>query len=221
MISVDTKKKELIGATPTGAGLAPPGDPERVDVHDFPIGELPKAIPMGSSTSATTKAGCRSATSPTPPSSRSTPSAAGGTPRAPSRSPRRPRSTVTADAGGSNGYRVKPGKAPRRPRRRDRPHHHRVPLPARHIEVEQDRTPLFSFISMNWRGRPSPHTAPSSSSSAGPPPRPVSPSSRLLRQLVPQTGIKITDAEFATFPLSRHDWHGEWNYRISPDHPRA
>src|SRR5947208_4406243 len=44
--------------------------------------------------------------------------------------------------------------APGPPRRRDRPHHHRVPLPAGHIEVEPDRAPPVLFISLNWRGRP-------------------------------------------------------------------
>ena len=80
---------------------------------------------------------------------------------------------------------------------------------------------MFSFITKNWRGRPLT-------------------SYRTIVELIAATttetglkirsarddgyyprGVKITDAELAAVPLTPHDWHGEWNYRISPDHPRV
>ena len=59
---------------------------------------------------------------------------------------------ITADAGGSNGYRNRLGRPISRARRRHRAGDHRVPLPARHLQVEQDRHRLFCPISSNWRG---------------------------------------------------------------------
>lgn len=35
-------------------------------------------------------------------------------------------------------------------------------------------------------------------------------------------GVKVSDAELAAVPITRHDWHGEWNYTIGPcRHPRS
>jgi len=83
VISVDSKKKELIGNYANGgAEWAPGGEPERANVHDFAdpeLGEYAKAIPMGSTTSSTTRAGSTSATPLTPPPLPSSPSGAGGT----------------------------------------------------------------------------------------------------------------------------------------------
>jgi hypothetical protein len=62
---------------------------------------------------------------------------------------------VCADAGGSNGYRVRLWKTELgQVRGRDRACGHGVPLPAGHLQVEQIEHRLFSHISMNWRGRP-------------------------------------------------------------------
>ena len=82
VISVDTKKKELIGDYANGGSeWSPQGQPERVQFHDFAdraLGDHAKAL-MGSTTSPTTKGGSTSETPPTPPSSPSSPSAGGGT----------------------------------------------------------------------------------------------------------------------------------------------
>ena len=80
VISVDTKKKELVGPFRNGgAEWRPAGDPERVNVHDFIDKQLGKAIPYGSMTSPPMPAGSVSAPTPIPPPSPSTPCAAGGT----------------------------------------------------------------------------------------------------------------------------------------------
>ena len=76
---------------------------------------------------------------------------------------------------------------------------------------------LFSFISMNWRGRPLTDIATiveliaSTTTQAG-----------LTVQAAHdpgwyQRGIKITDAQMKQLPLRPHDWHGEWNYTITPN----
>ncbi len=76
-ISVDTKKKELIGGYANdGSEWSPEGEPQRVQVHDL---SSPRRSPMGSTTSPTTRAGSRLVTSLTPPSSPSSRSATGGT----------------------------------------------------------------------------------------------------------------------------------------------
>lgn len=79
VISVDCKKKELVGDFANGgAEWKPTGQPTRVQVHDFPDPELGKAIPMGCSTWPPTKGGSTSATTTTPPRTRSLRSRGGG-----------------------------------------------------------------------------------------------------------------------------------------------
>ena len=114
VISVDTKKKELIGNYANeGANGTRRGTRPGSTCTTSPIGpsvSSPRPSPMGSTTSATTRAGSRSATPPTPPSSRSSRSGAGGTRWAGPASPMPPL-LITADAGGSNGYRVRAFKS--------------------------------------------------------------------------------------------------------------
>lgn len=84
VISVDTKKKELVGRYRNGgAEWRPAGDPEPVKVHDFIDPALGKANPTGSMTWPRTPAGSASAPITTPPRSLSKRSAAGGRPPAP------------------------------------------------------------------------------------------------------------------------------------------
>jgi hypothetical protein len=79
VVSVDTKKKELVGRYANGGReWRPAGEPERVLVHDFPDPELGKAIPTGSMTWAPMRAGCRLGPTTTPPRSRYRRCGAGG-----------------------------------------------------------------------------------------------------------------------------------------------
>ena len=144
VISVDTKKKELVGEYKNGGReWRPSGQPERVNVHDFPGQQLGKAIPYGVyDLAAEHRLGVASAPTTTPPRSRWPPSAAGGRRSAPTAYParrpavdhRRRAAAPTATAPGC-------GRRTGRAGRRDRPGHHRLPLPARHLEMEQDRAP--------------------------------------------------------------------------------
>ena len=79
-------------------------------MHDFPDKDLGKAIPYGIYDVAATPAGSRSAPTTTPPRSRSSPFAAGGTLMGRPRFPDADRLLITADAGGSNGYRLRAWK---------------------------------------------------------------------------------------------------------------
>jgi transposase len=79
LISVDTKKKELVGDFDNGGvEYQPEGEPERVNVHDFIVPDSVVPSRMGSTTRPTTKDGSASVTPPIPRSSRSTPSGRGG-----------------------------------------------------------------------------------------------------------------------------------------------
>ena len=94
VVSVDTKKKELVGKDPGyangGKEWQPQGEPERVGVHDFPDPKVGKAIPTGSMTWAPTPVGSASGPTMTPPPLRCRPSAAGGRPSACTPTPRPP-----------------------------------------------------------------------------------------------------------------------------------
>ena len=159
VISTDTKKKELIGDYKNGGQeWSPGGEPERVQVHDFAdraSANGAKPSLMAFMTWPTTRAGSRSAMSPTPPSSPSKRSESGGPKWAGTGSLRHERLLITADAGGSNGYRLRAWK-----------YHlarlaaetglditccHYPPGTSKWNRIEHR---MFSFITMNWRGRP-------------------------------------------------------------------
>ena len=79
MISVDTKKKELVGDFKNGGReWQPEGEPEKVRVHDFQDKDLGKAIPYGVYDVTNNQAGSASASTTTPPTSRPPAFAAGG-----------------------------------------------------------------------------------------------------------------------------------------------
>ena len=165
-----------------GTEWAPAGEPERVQVHDFTdraLGEFAKAIPYGIYDVANDEgwvsvgdvdldtAEFRGRVDP--------PLVVRHGPRPVSCPP--DRLLVTADAGGSNGYRVRALEVPPRcPRGRDRAAHHRVPLSARHVEVEPDRTPDVQLHHDELAGSPPYEPADHivQSSSPPPPPTPVS-----------------------------------------------
>ena len=129
---------------------------------------------------------------------------------------------ITADAGGSNGYRVRAWKWHLARLAADTGLEITVlPLPARHVEVEQDRTPPVQ-LHLDELARPAPHRhrAPSSSSSPPPPPQTGLTVQRAYDPNWYPTGERITDADYNSIPLTRHDWHGDWNYTIAQSIPR-
>jgi transposase len=221
VISVDTKKKELIGEYANGGReWQPSGEPERVNVHDFAdraLGEFAKAIPYGvydvGNDEGWVSVGDVADTAEFAVESiRRWWNQLGR-----ARFPNATRLLITADAGGSNGYRVRAWKW------------HLAALAAETgLEVTVCHYPpgtskwnkiehrLFSFISMNWRGRPltsirtiveliaATTTTTGLSVQAGYDPNWY------------PTGVKITDTQMGQIPLQPHDWHGDWNYTISP-----
>ena len=141
-ISVDTKKKELVGDFKNGGReWQPKGEPEEVRVHDFVNPELGRRCPTASTTWRRTRAGSASASTTTRPAfavATHPPLVDGDGPG--SATPTRTRLLITADGGGSNGSRVRLWKWELQ-RLADETGltDHRLPPPARHQQVEQDR----------------------------------------------------------------------------------
>ena len=218
VISVDTKKKELVGEFANkGTEYQPAGEPERVSTHDFVDPELGRAIPYGiydtvndegwvsvGDTADTAEFAVESI--------RRWWRQMGSV-----RFPDATRLLITADAGGSNGYRVRAWKVELAKLAAETGLSitviHYPPGTSKWNKIEHR---MFSFISMNWRGRPLT-------------------SYRTIVELIGATtttkglrikaerdtewypvGVKISDAEMAALPLTRHDWHGDWNYTLHP-----
>ena len=219
VISVDTKRKELIGEyTNGGVEWQPKGEPQRVNVHDFPdraLGEFAKAIPYGiydvSNDEGWVSVGDTADTAEFAVESiRRWWNQMGRT-----RFPDATKLMVTADAGGSNGYRIRAWKW------------HLAQLAAETgLEITVCHYPpgtskwnkiehrLFSFISMNWRGRPLTDIRTIIELIAA-----TTTETGLTIQAAYDptwypTGVKIPNNDFDAIPLHRHDWHGEWNYTI-------
>jgi DDE family transposase len=224
-ISVDTKKKELIGDFKNGGrAWRPKGEPERVRVHDFLI-RAPghgKAIPYGvydlHRDEGWVSVGIDHDTAsfavnairrwwqrmgrPAYPHARSL--------------------VITADAGGSNGARLRLWKWELQ-RFADRTGltitvSHFPPGTSKWNRIEHR---LFSHIAMNWRGTPLVSLAAivsligSTHSRSG-----LRVRSELDRSRYPD-GLTVTDTQMATVRLTRHAFHGEWNYTIIPRFKRG
>ena len=128
---------------------------------------------------------------------------------------------ITADGGGSNGYRLLPWKVELQ-KLADAiglsiTVCHFPPGTSKWNKVEHR---LFSFISSNWRGEPLRdyetivHLIAGTTTAKG-----LKVTCRLDRRRYP-VGRKVTDEEFATVNLTPHEFHGEWNYRIQPRRSR-
>ena len=216
VISVDTKKKELVGQRANGGReWQPAGDPVRVDVHDFPDPDVPKAVPYGvydiGADAGWVTVGDDHDTAEFAVHTIGRWWDMVGAKQYPAAT----RLLITADAGGSNGYRVRLWKV------------ELAKLAARAgIEITVCHFPpgtskwnriehrLFSHITMNWRGRPlTSHQVIVDLIGAT-----TTRSGLTIRaELDPsyyQPGIKITNRDLAAVPLTTHDFHGEWNYTI-------
>ena len=74
---------------------------------------------------------------------------------------------------------------------------------------------MFSFITMNWRGRPPPRTAPSSNSATTTETGLTIRAQRDMEWYAKGVKITDTDTEMAALPPTRHHWHGDWNYTLA------
>lgn len=218
VISVDTKKKELVGDFKNaGREWRRQGDPEEVRVHDFLIKDLGRAVPYGIYDLAA-NAGWVSVGI-----DHDTAEFAVQTIRnwwhsvGSKRYPNARHLTITADGGGSNGSRVRLWK---RELQRladelgiDINVHHLPPGTSKWNKIEHR---LFSFISMNWRAKPLVSyrvivdLISSTKTEAG-----LTVCCELDTNLYPK-GIVVSDEDMAALNILRAEFHGEWNYTIRP-----
>jgi hypothetical protein len=218
VISVDTKKKELVGNFKNaGREWRPKGEPETVKVHDFIIRENGKAIPYGvydltrnagwvsvgidhdtaSFAARTIRRWWRTMGNPVYPKARSL--------------------LITADSGGSNGARVRLWKLELQ-RLADATGLtvtvcHFPPGTSKWNKIEHR---LFSYISANWRGRPLTslvtivNLIAATRTTTG-----LRVRAEIDKGKYPQ-GRVITNEEMASLRLRPHRFHGDWNYTIRP-----
>lgn len=220
VISVDTKKKEQVGNYGNGGReYQPAGQPVRVRDHDFPDAQLGKAVPYGiydlAANAGWVNVGTDSDTAAFAVESiRRWWQAAGqaGYPDA-------ARLLITADAGGSNGYRCRAWKAGLAALAAetglDITCCHFPPGTSKWNTIEHR---LFSAISMNWRGRPlTSHQVIVQTIAATTTRTGLTVQAELDTGLYP-TGVKISNQHMAALPITRHAFRQDWNYTL---HPRA
>jgi Rhodopirellula transposase DDE domain len=221
VVSVDTKKKELVGNYHNGGReWRPAGQPARVKSHDFPDLELGKAIPYGIYDLAADAGWVNVGTD------HDTAAFAVESIRrwwndvGRAAYPAARRLLITADAGGSNNPRTRAWK-----------HElaafalqagleitacHFPPGTSKWNKIEHR---LFSHITMNWRGRPlTSHEVIVAAIAA----TTTGTGLRVRAELDTGTypaGATVSDEQMAALPLRRHDWHGDWNYTLYPRPP--
>lgn len=218
VISVDTKKKELVGPYKNnGREWQRKGEPERVDVHDFPDPELGKVIPYGvfdmSRNEGWVSVGIDHDTA------QFAVQAVGRWwhKMGAKRYPHAKELLITADGGGSNGSRCRLWKVALQALslRLGLPIHvcHFPPGTSKWNKIEHR---MFCHITQNWRGRPLVshevivNLIASTTTRAG-----LKIRAELDRGQYP-TGIKITDAQLASLNLKPDNFHGDWNYTVLP-----
>jgi transposase len=218
VISVDAKKKELVGDFKNGGReWRPQGQPEEVRVHDFVIPDLGRATPYGvydlAANAGWVNVGIdRDTAAFAVESIRRWWTQAGQT-----RYPQAQRLLITADGGGSNGSRVRLWKWELQ-RLADEiglemSVCHFPPGTSKWNKIEHR---LFAFISQNWRGQPLRSYAvilsliAATTTTTG-----LTVESYLDTNTYPP-GVKVTDEEMHTLHLRRDAFHGEWNYTLLP-----
>jgi len=217
-ISVDTKKKELVGDFANrGREWQPQGEPDEVRVHDFKDKELGKAIPYGvydmihnegwvnvgidhDTARFAARSICR-----------------WWEEMGAQRFPRARDLLITADGGGSNSHRSRLWKVALQELADEIGLRlsvcHFPPGTSKWNKVEHR---LFCFITKNWRGKPLVSRQAiveligSTTTRQGLTVRAALDTNRY------ETGIKVSDSELAKVKLTRHDFHGDWNYTIKP-----
>ena len=218
VISVDTKKKELVGNFKNGGReWQPAGKPELVDVHDFPGDAVGKAIPYGIYDLASNDGFVSVGVDHDTPVFAVKSIEAWWKQVGEQRYPTARELFITADAGGSNSYRSHVWKQQLQ-RLADTLNlaihvSHFPPGTSKWNKVEHR---LFSFISVNWRGRPlrSYETVInliSNTTNRGG----LVVRARLDRRPYP-TGKKVSAKELRELNIEKADFHGDWNYVVRP-----
>ena len=217
-ISVDTKKKELVGDFKNaGRELRPKGDPEPVRVHDFKIPELGRAVPYGvydiAGNTGWVSVGI----------DHDTASFAVNAIRrwwqtmGRARYPAARSLVITADCGGSNGARVRLWKRELQALANELGVAitvcHLPPGTSKWNRIEHR---LFSFITQNWRGKPLVSFQAIVQLIAATTTRTGLNVKSEIDAAVYPPGIKVTDRDMAAINITTHAFHGEWNYTIDP-----
>lgn len=218
VISVDTKKKELIGNFKNnGRELRRKGDPEKVRIHDFVIPELGRAAPYGVY-DLTRNAGWVSVGV-----DHDTAAFAAQSIRRWWESmgadayPNARRLLITADSGGSNGVRVRLWKTELQKLADETGLEisicHLPPGTSKWNRIEHR---LFSYISQNWRGKPLvSHEVIVNLIAATTTRTGLQVRAEVDRRKYPK-GIKVSDKDVASLRIRRDEFHGEWNYTLLP-----
>ena len=218
VISVDTKKKELVGLFKNGGKeLRPKGKPEAVRVHDFLIPELGRVSPYGvydlGKNEAWVSVGTDHDTSAFAVASIRRWWETMGKPLY----PRATRLLITADAGGSNGYQVRLWKLELQKLADETGLEiavcHFPPGTSKWNKIEHR---LFSAISQNWRAKPLiSHEVVVNLVAATTTRTGLKVRSALDQNSYP-AGETVSDAELETLNLRRAPFHGDWNYSLLP-----
>ena len=217
-VSVDTKKKELVGNFKNaGREWAPQGEPERVDVHDFPSDAVGKAIPYGVLDVGDNSAHVNVGTDHDTPVFAVTSIETWWLRMGAKRYPGATEIFITADAGGSNSHRSHVWKAELQ-RFADK---HRLAVHVSHFPPGTSKWNkiehrLFCFITMNWRGRPLRtfetvvNLIGNTTTRAG-----LVVRATVVHRKYP-TGKRVSRQEMQALNIERDAFHGDWNYVIRP-----
>jgi hypothetical protein len=219
VVSVDTKKKELVGAFKNGGRRwQPQGEPEAVHVHDFPHLGKGKAIPYGTYDIAQDKALVNVGVS------HDTAEFAVASIRRWWRMlgrrsyARAERLLICADAGGSNGNRLRAWKV----YLQGLADEIAIPISVCHYPPGTSKWNkiehrLFSFISMNWRGKPLVSYETVVALIGGTRTRSGLQVKALLDTRDYETGLQISTQRMHALNLRGHAFHPDWNYTLSPN----
>jgi hypothetical protein len=218
VVSVDTKKKELLGDFKNaGQEWQPQGEPEEVRVHDFKDPELGKAIPYGvydvTNNQGWVSVGIDHDTAHFAARTIGSWWKSMGS----QRFPQARQLLITADGGGSNSYRSRLWKVALQELADEIDLKlwvcHFPPGTSKWNKIEHR---LFSYITKNWRGKPLVsrqaivNLIANTKTTTG----------LIVRAILDtnqyETGIKVSDDQLAKVKITPAEFHGEWNYAISP-----
>jgi len=218
VISVDTKKKELVGNFKNqGREWQPKGTPEAVKVHDFIDPKLGRAVPYGIYDIADNKGWVSVGTDHDTASFAVHAIKRWWLTMGRVRYPKANHLLITADGGGSNGHRVRLWKI----ELQNLANSLRLPITVCHLPPGTSKWNkiehrLFSFITINWRGKPLRsfktivQLIAATTTTTG-----LAVRAELDEHKYPK-GVKISDAKLAAINIRHHTFHGEWNYTVSP-----
>ena len=221
VISVDTKKKELIGNFKNGGSdYRPKGDPYRVNVHDFEDKALGKVVPYGvydvGANAGWVSLGITSDTAEFAVNSIRTWIDRVGRPRY----PHMHELTITADCGGSNGARVRLWKVELQKLADESgltlKVHHYPPGTSKWNKIEHR---LFCHITQNWRGQPLESRAAVIELIGRTTTKTGLKVECALDERTYEKGIRIKKSEMKLLDIEGDAFHPEWNYTVKPRRP--